>query len=83
MGGLDMEISEKARELKNAYMREWKRKNPDKVRKHIKDYWERKAASYTPEVSAKEMYSQGYTQREIATMLGVSVGTVNKYVNKE
>ena len=36
-------ISEEARRARNAYLREWRRKNPDKA-KAIKDrYWEKKA----------------------------------------
>lgn len=37
------DIKEKARLLKNEYQREWRRKNPDKVKKHISSYWERQA----------------------------------------
>jgi len=38
-----MKLSEKARKLKNEYQNKWKKKNPDKVRKYIADYWERQA----------------------------------------
>ena len=31
-------------EAKRAYMREWRRKNPDKVREINRRYWEKKAA---------------------------------------
>ncbi|MBV1759060.1 MAG: phosphatase [Dethiosulfatibacter sp.] len=31
------------REEKLKYFREWRRKNPDKVRKHNKNYWENRA----------------------------------------
>ncbi len=37
-------ISEAAREAKNAYWREWAKKNPDKIRRYHEAYWERKAA---------------------------------------
>lgn len=36
-------LSEKARELRNEYMREWRRKNPDRVRESKARYWERRA----------------------------------------
>ena len=26
------------------YMREWRRKNPERAKKHVDDYWKRKAA---------------------------------------
>jgi hypothetical protein len=38
-----MEMSEEARKAKNAYQREYRRKNLDKIRKINNTYWERKA----------------------------------------
>ena len=40
---MTVKLSDEARELRNAYMREWRRKNKDKVRKSVADHWERKA----------------------------------------
>lgn len=37
------EIQMKAEELRREYLREWRKKHPDAVRKHNKDYWVRKA----------------------------------------
>ena len=34
---------EKARKARNAYLREWRRKNPEKVRAIQQRYWEKKA----------------------------------------
>lgn len=36
-------MNEKAREERNAYLRAWRKKNKDKVKKYNADYWERKA----------------------------------------
>lgn len=36
--------SDGARELRNAYIREWRQRNPDKVKKANKQYWEKRAA---------------------------------------
>jgi DNA-binding CsgD family transcriptional regulator len=80
MGKLN--LSDKARELRNAAQREWKRKNPDKVRQYQINYWERKAAGYSIADRARELSTEGLTQREIAEQLNISVGTVNKYLNK-
>lgn len=33
-----------AREIKNKYLREWRKKNPDKVKAANARYWEKKAA---------------------------------------
>lgn len=35
-------MNDKAREERNAYLREWRKKNKDKVKKYNDDYWERK-----------------------------------------
>lgn len=37
------ELEEKAKEVQRAYMREWRRKNKDKVKKHQQTYWQKKA----------------------------------------
>jgi hypothetical protein len=37
------ELEEKAREEQRAYMRKWRAANKDKVRKHQRTYWQRKA----------------------------------------
>lgn len=36
-------MDEKAREAQRAYMREWRRKNKDKVRESNRRYWMRRA----------------------------------------
>lgn len=38
------EKNDAAREIKNKYLREWRRKNPDKVKAANARYWEKKAA---------------------------------------
>lgn len=38
-----MDESAIIRQAKNAYMREWRRKNPDKVKRNNERYWLRKA----------------------------------------
>jgi hypothetical protein len=40
-----MDLSKEARQARNEYMREWRRKNKDKVKKHQEDYWERQASN--------------------------------------
>ena len=36
-----------ARELKNAYLREWRAKHPENVRQHNKNYWMKRAEAET------------------------------------
>lgn len=37
-------MTEEAREVRNAYYREWYKKNKDKVKAQREKYWEKKAA---------------------------------------
>lgn len=78
-----MELSKAARESRNQYMRAWKKKNKDKVRQHTKDYWERRAERELsdPVFQAKQLAKRGMSQRQIADELGLSLGTVNRYLN--
>ena len=38
-------VNDKAREERNTYMREWRKKNRDRVREYNSSYWERKSKS--------------------------------------
>ena len=53
------EISEKAKEAQRAYLREWRRKNPDKVRENNRRYWERKAQQAASEGNKTEVDGNG------------------------
>lgn len=45
---------ELAREAKRQYFREWRRKNPDKVRESNRKYWQRRAARLAAEKEAND-----------------------------
>lgn len=47
--------ADEARKARNAYYREWRKKNPDKVRATQMRYWEKKAT----EAAAKEQPEKG------------------------
>lgn len=36
-------LSDEARQMKNAYLRRWRKNNPKKTRQHQINYWEKKA----------------------------------------
>lgn len=38
-----MQLSPEAREARRVYLREWRKRNPEKVKQHIRNFWERKA----------------------------------------
>lgn len=48
-------IEEMAIEARRSYQREWRRKNPDKVRENNRRYWERKA---------QKMFEQAKSEQE-------------------
>ena len=79
-----MKLSEAARRKRNEYAREYRHKNPDKIREYNVAYWERRAERELrdPSFQAKQLAKQGYSQRQIAEYLKVSVGTVNNLLNK-
>lgn len=37
-------MSEKAKAMRRAYIKAWKKNHPDRVREHTRKYWEKKAA---------------------------------------
>ncbi len=39
------QLSEKAKEARNRYLRRWRANNRDKVKRYNRDYWERIAAA--------------------------------------
>ena len=41
---VSIDMNEKAKAAKRAYMREWNRRNPDKVRASQERYWNKRAA---------------------------------------
>jgi hypothetical protein len=93
-----MELSKEAREAKNAYQREWRRRNPEKQRLYLKkwkkknpekwkkcqqEYWERKATkSDSIEVRVKELHQQGFSLRGIAARVGINHMKVNRIIKR-
>lgn len=75
-------MNDKALQVKRNYLNAWRKNNPDKVRQHANDYWERKAASYSIVDRVKELKEAGHTEREIPARLNISLGAVNKYINQ-
>jgi DNA-binding NarL/FixJ family response regulator len=74
-------MNEAARKLRNAYQSEYRRKNPDKIRKYNSDYWERKADPIGAKV--RQLSNEGLSQRHIAEKLNISLGSVNAFLNAE
>ena len=67
------QMSEAARQKANEYQRNWKQKNPDKVKRYNVDYWERKANE--PEAIETQVFclhNQGKSLREIGLKIGIS-----------
>jgi hypothetical protein len=80
-----MELSDKAREARNAYGREYRRNNPDKIRKYNVDYWERKATGNQPdsiETKVIKLHNQGLSLREIASTVGIDHMKASRIIKK-
>lgn len=45
-------LDEQAREARAAYFREWRRRNPDKLRENNRKYWQKRAAKLAAEKEA-------------------------------
>ena len=52
-------LSDEAREARNAYLREWRHKNKDKVKAQKDRYWEKKAREARNEASGHDPESSG------------------------
>lgn len=81
---LKMKMSDEARELYNATQREWKRRNPEKVRASNVRYWEKKAASSGEplEVKIKKLHDQGFSLRDIAVKVGINHVQVSRILQR-
>ena len=75
-----MQLTDKARELRNAYQRAYRRKNPEKLQEYNIQYWERKADPIGSKV--RQLSKQGLSQRAIAEKLGISAASVNIILNR-
>ena len=69
-----MKLSEAARQARNAYQREYKRKNPDKVKQYMANYWERKAGTFMETMEEKiiRLHDEGFSLRDIAAKTGIN-----------
>ncbi|GAI28294.1 unnamed protein product, partial [marine sediment metagenome] len=76
------ELSKQARQAKNAYQRNWRKNNPDKLKKYIRDYWERKAKTFLQD-EVNRLSEAGHSQREIAESLDISASKVNRILNDD
>lgn len=76
-----MELSNKAKEARNAYQRAYRIKNTDKIKQYNIEYWERKVDPIGAKV--RQLSKQGLSQRQISEKLSISLGAVNAILNKE
>lgn len=68
-------MTEEAKNIRRAYLRSWRKNNPEKVRASQDRYWERQAARLR-EMSliqkAHELRGRGLPARQIAEILGIT-----------
>ncbi|MDD4234667.1 MAG: helix-turn-helix domain-containing protein [Bacteroidales bacterium] len=80
-----LELSEAARKAKNEYHRQWRKKNPEKVKQANLRHWEKKAQeqlSDSPEHNVLILHKQGLSLRQIADRTGISHTQVSRIINK-
>jgi DNA-directed RNA polymerase specialized sigma subunit len=80
-----IELSEAARKARNEYQRQWKKNNPDKVKKSNQRYWEKKAQqqiSDNPKHNIIDLHKQGLSLRQIADKTGISHTQVSRIIKK-
>jgi DNA-binding NarL/FixJ family response regulator len=77
-----MKLSKEAREAKNRYLREWRKKNPEKVKASMIRFWEKKAAESNPPFfkHIMKLHEQGWAAKEIAARLEISEVEVTKII---
>ena len=88
------ELSNQAKEAQRAYLREWRRKNPEKVRESNRGNWERKAAQLEqeqPERGAENTDAEllavgaenGLTSRQLSQLTGLDTRTIQARISAE
>lgn len=50
---MSKQLSKEANDARNAYAREWRKKNPEKVRQAQEKYWRKKAKEMQAEAEAE------------------------------
>ena len=50
---MSKQLSEEARKARNEYYREWRKKNPEKVKQAQERYWKKKAKEMQAEAEAE------------------------------
>ncbi|NLD33159.1 MAG: hypothetical protein GX662_13040 [Trichococcus flocculiformis] len=58
---MSKQLSEEARKARNEYYREWRKKNPEKVKQAQENYWKKKAKEMQKQ---KEMQEQAEAEAE-------------------
>lgn len=77
-------LSEQAKEAQRRYLREWRHKNPERVRQHTANYWEKKAAAKDEPIETRiiKFHDQGFSLREIAAKIGINHVQVSRILKR-
>ena len=51
---MSKDLSQEAKEARNAYYREWRKKNPEKMKRYQENYWKKKAQEIQEEEEEKQ-----------------------------
>ena len=51
---MSKDLSQEAKEARNAYYREWRKKNPEKMKRYQEKYWKKKAQKMQEQAEKEE-----------------------------
>ena len=51
---MSKDLSQEAKEARNAYYREWRKKNPEKMKRYQENYWKKKAQKMQEQAEKEE-----------------------------
>jgi hypothetical protein len=85
-----LNYSEEAKEARRKYLREWRKKNPDKQKRYVQNYWQKKAnilhikpafnTNSDVNVNTQQyivlLYNQGNGVAEIAELLNMNIQSI-------
>lgn len=79
-----IKLSAEALEARRRYGREWRSRNPEKVRQYTARHWEKLAATVDEplEVKIKKLHDQGFSLRDIAVKVGINHVQVSRILQR-
>lgn len=82
-----LKLSDAAKKAQAAYIKEWRAKNPNKVKQYQISYWERKAAELSSDETMEDkifrLHKEGFSLRDIAAKVGTNHVQVSRILKSK